>query len=59
MLLALAGMLWLGARLAFHAPEVVKGLEISLEVLALPWYAALSFVRMLAAYALSLVFAVT
>jgi NitT/TauT family transport system permease protein len=54
----LVGLLWLGARLAFQAPAVVKGPEISLEASALPWYAALSFLRMLAAYVLSLAFAV-
>lgn len=57
-LAATAGLLWLGARLAFHAPAVVKGPDISLEASALPWYAGLSLLRMLAAYGLSLAFAV-
>ncbi|MGH8737083.1 MAG: ABC transporter permease, partial [Burkholderiales bacterium] len=54
--LALAGVLYIGARLALHAPPVVKGPDISLEASALPWYAALSILRMGAAYALSLAF---
>ena len=55
-LLALASLLYLGARLALHAPAVVAGPTISLEAGALPWYAALSVARMSAAYLLSLVF---
>ncbi|MGA8050097.1 MAG: ABC transporter permease subunit, partial [Burkholderiales bacterium] len=55
-LLALAAALYVGARLALHAPPVVAGPEISLEASALPWYAALSVARMAAAYALSLAF---
>jgi NitT/TauT family transport system permease protein len=55
-LLALAGALYVGARLALHAPDVIKGPEISLDASALPWYAALSVARMSAAYALSLAF---
>ncbi|MCL6556508.1 MAG: ABC transporter permease subunit [Burkholderiales bacterium] len=58
-LAAIGAVVWLGARLAFHAPAVVKGPEISLAASALPWYAALSFLRMLAAYGLSLLFAVS
>lgn len=54
--LALAALLYVGARLALHAPPVVKGPEISLEASALPWYAAFSVARMAAAYALSLAF---
>lgn len=54
--LALAAILYIGARLALHAPAVVAGPEISLEPAALPWYAALSVARMGAAYALSLAF---
>ncbi|MGE5320701.1 MAG: ABC transporter permease [Hyphomicrobiaceae bacterium] len=55
-LLGLAGALYVGVRLALHAPAVVAGPEISLEAAALPWYAALSVARMGAAYGLSLVF---
>jgi len=53
---ALAGILYVGTRLALRAPAVVAGPEISLDATALPWYAALSLARMSAAYALSLVF---
>ena len=56
MLGALTGTLYMGARLALHAPAVVAGPQISLEAAALPWYAALSVARMGAAYALSLAF---
>jgi NitT/TauT family transport system permease protein len=55
-LLALAAVLYAGARLALHAPAVVRGPEISLDASALPWYAALSVARMSAAYAMSLAF---
>jgi NitT/TauT family transport system permease protein len=55
-LLALAAFLYLGVRLALHAPAAVAGPEISLEPGALPWYAAFSLARMSAAYALSLAF---
>ncbi len=49
-------LLYVGARLAFNAPRVVTGPEISLAPSALPWYTALSLGRMAAAYALSLLF---
>lgn len=55
-LLGLAAVLYIGARLALHAPAVVAGPDISLDGSALPWYAALSVARMSAAYALSLAF---
>src|SRR5689334_24384567 len=55
-LLGIAAGLYVGARLAFHAPAVVHGPEISLSPLALPWYALLSIGRMAAAYFLSLLF---
>lgn len=55
-LLALAGLLYIGARLALDAPAAIRGPEISLTPSALPWYAALSVARMAAAYALSLAF---
>jgi NitT/TauT family transport system permease protein len=49
-------LLYIGVRLAFNAPEVIEGREISLDVKALPWYTLFSMTRMLAAYALSLSF---
>jgi NitT/TauT family transport system permease protein len=55
-LLGIAAGLYVGARLAFHAPAVVHGPQISLSPLALPWYALLSVGRMAAAYFLSLFF---
>jgi len=58
-LVGIAVMLYVGARLAFHAPAVVRGPEISLAPSALPWYALLSVSRMTAAYALSMLFSLT
>jgi NitT/TauT family transport system permease protein len=55
-ILGIATFLYVGTRLAFHAPAVVHGPEISLSPLALPWYAMLSVGRMAAAYFLSLLF---
>ncbi|MFN8455900.1 MAG: ABC transporter permease subunit [Anaerolineae bacterium] len=55
-LLGLATLLYLGIRLAFNAPAVVSGPDISLSPLAIPWYALLSIGRMAAAYFLSLIF---
>jgi NitT/TauT family transport system permease protein len=55
-LLGLAALLYLGARLALDAPQVIEGPDISLSPAALPWYALLSVGRMLAAYVLSLLF---
>jgi NitT/TauT family transport system permease protein len=55
-ILGIAAFLYVGTRLAFHAPAVVHGPEISLSPLALPWYAMLSVGRMAAAYFLSLLF---
>src|SRR5579871_2742535 len=54
-----AVVVYFGVRLAFAAPAVVTGPEISLDPSALPWYAALSIARMAAAYILSLLFALT
>ena len=48
----LAVVIYFGARLAFAAPAVVTGPTISLAASALPWYAALSIMRMGAAYGL-------
>lgn len=55
-LLALAVLLYLGVRLAMGAPEAVRGPEINLSPAVLPYYVGLSLGRMVAAYALSLVF---
>jgi NitT/TauT family transport system permease protein len=55
-LAAIGVVLYIGARLSFGAPKVVHGPEISLSPAALPYYAALSLGRMLAAYLLSLGF---
>lgn len=49
-------LLYLGARLAFSAPEVVPGRDLSLDPRMLPRYALFSVGRMSAAYLLSLVF---
>jgi NitT/TauT family transport system permease protein len=56
-LVVLAVMLYIGTRLAFQAPAVIKGPEISLAPSALPWYTLLSVGRMTAAYILSILFA--
>jgi NitT/TauT family transport system permease protein len=48
--------LYLCTRLAFNAPDVVTGPEISIKTTALPWYTLFSVGRMAAAYALSLLF---
>lgn len=55
-LLLIVIIIYTGARLAFDAPEVIAGPEISTEPARLPWYAALSVGRMLVAYILSMVF---
>jgi NitT/TauT family transport system permease protein len=55
-LLGLAAILYGGIRLAFDAPAVVSGPEISLSPSALPWYALLSVGRMAIAYFLSMLF---
>ncbi len=52
----LAVLLYAGVRLALGAPAAIRGPEISLAPTALPWYAGLSLLRMLAAYLLSLLF---
>ena len=54
--LGIAGVLYVGMRLAVYSPPVIHGPEISLSASALPWYALLSVGRMTAAYFLSLVF---
>ncbi len=55
-LLVLIPLLYLGVRLAFGTPEVVRGPSIDLSPAALPYYAVRSLGRMLAAYGLSLSF---
>ncbi len=55
-LAVVAVALYVGARLAFNAPAVITGPDISLAPSALPWYTLLSVGRMLAAYLLSLLF---
>ena len=55
-LLALAGLVAAGLRLAWRAPVVQQGPVISLAPSALPGYALLSTARMAAAYCLSLLF---
>lgn len=55
-LLVVLVVLYVGARLALNAPDVVSGPTIDLTPRALPWYAALSIGRMSAAYTLSLLF---
>ena len=55
-LLGLATLLYVGARLALQAPAAVAGPNVSLAFTALPWYAILSTGRMAAAYFLSLLF---
>jgi NitT/TauT family transport system permease protein len=54
--LGIVALLYVGVRLAFHAPKVIAGPEISLSPWALPWYAVLSLGRMTVAYVLSLLF---
>ncbi len=55
-LVGLAVLLYAGLRVAHGTPAVIKGPAISLAPSVLPWYAGLSVGRMLAAYALSLLF---
>jgi len=55
-ILAVAVLIYGGARLALHAPAVVEGPDISLAPAALPIYALFSTGRMLAAYLLSFLF---
>lgn len=52
-------LLYMGAQLAFNAPAFVNGPEISLNPIALPWYASLSVGRMAMAYFLSMLFTLT
>lgn len=52
----LIALLYVGVRLAFDAPRIIPGPDISLSPSTLPWYAMLSVGRMVAAYALSILF---
>lgn len=52
-------LLYGGVRLAFDAPPVIQGPQISLTPQSLPWYTLLSVGRMAGAYALSLLFTLT
>lgn len=55
-ILILIVVLYIGARLAIHAPAAVTGPTIYLAPTALPWYALLSTGRMAIAYVISLLF---
>ena len=57
-LLLIGILIYLGVRLAFDTPAIIRGPRISLEPAALPYYALLSLGRMLAAYALSMAFSI-
>ena len=56
-LACIAVLIYGGSRLAFYAPETIRGPKIILEPSALPYYALRSLGRMTAAYVLSLLFA--
>lgn len=55
----IVAILYTGIRLAFDAPEVIAGPDISLSFTALPWYTLFSVGRMTAAYFLSLLFSLS
>ncbi|HTP09961.1 MAG TPA: ABC transporter permease subunit, partial [Anaerolineae bacterium] len=52
-------VLYIGARLAFRAPAVITGPDITLSPAALPWYALVSTSRMAVAYLFSLLFTIS
>ena len=54
--LMIAAVLYVGARLAFRAPAVIAGPIVTLSPAALPWYALVSVSRMAIAYLFSLSF---
>ncbi len=56
--LILVVVLYIGARLAIHAPAVITGPTITLAPTALPWYALVSTSRMAIAYLFSLSFTI-
>ncbi len=55
-LIGVAVLIYLGVRLALHAPAEVTGPRISLDPKVLPYYALRSVARMAAAYVLSMLF---
>ena len=55
-LLVVTVFLYAGIRLAFRAPSIIQASQLSLSRAVLPVYAALSLLRMLVAYALSVIF---
>jgi NitT/TauT family transport system permease protein len=55
-ILIVIAFIYIGVRLAFNAPAVIQGPDISLRPSALPWYALFSLSRMAAAYLLSMIF---
>jgi len=57
-LVTLTVLIYVGVRMAFEAPAVIRGPHISLSPEYLVLYALLSLTRMVAAYALSLVFTI-
>jgi NitT/TauT family transport system permease protein len=52
-------VLYIGARLAFRAPAIITGPDITLSPAALPWYALVSTTRMAVAYLFSLTFTIS
>ncbi|MGQ9554771.1 MAG: ABC transporter permease [Anaerolineae bacterium] len=58
-ILVIAVLIYIGARLAIAAPGMVAGPAISLSPWALPRYALFSVLRMAGAYGLSLLFSLT
>jgi NitT/TauT family transport system permease protein len=57
-LVGLAVVLYIGVRLGFGAPAIIRGPKISLSPAALPIYAVFSTSRMLIAYLLALAFSI-
>lgn len=57
-ILLVAIVLYFGLQLALGTPDAIEGPEINLDPAAVPFYALLSIGRMLAAYALSLIFSI-
>jgi NitT/TauT family transport system permease protein len=55
-LACVAVLIYVASQLAFHAPAIIRGPQITLQPSALPFYALLSLGRMAAAYALSILF---
>lgn len=57
-LLVLGALIYWGGSLAINAPTVIRGPDINLDPITLPYYALLSTLRMLAAYGLALLFSI-